>query len=218
MKRVPDARAISRPWPSRPKPVTSVAAVTPASSSASDAARFSARIWSTAAARSAGAVRPWREPDTSTPVPEPLGQQQPVARSGAALAQQAVRVRGADDREAVLGLAVADGVAAGQRAARLAHLDEAPSKIAARVSRGRSSGNAAMDSANSTRPPIANTSERALAAAISPYVRASSTSGGKKSSVPMIGELVADPVDGRVVGRREARDELRGRRLRPRGR
>ena len=43
-----------------------------------------------------------------------------------------------------------------------------------------------MDSANSTRPPIANTSDSALAAAIAPNVPGSSTSGGKKSSVPMI--------------------------------
>ena len=65
-------------------------------------------------------------------------------------------------------------------------LDEAPAKISVRTSRGRSSGNAAIDSANSTRPPIAKTSDSAFAAAISPNVRGSSTSGGKKSSVPMI--------------------------------
>ena len=65
-------------------------------------------------------------------------------------------------------------------------LDEAPAKISVRTSRGRSSGKAAIDSANSTRPPIAKTSDSAFAAAISPNVRGSSTSGGKKSSVPMI--------------------------------
>ena len=48
-----------------------------------------------------------------------------------------------------------------------------------------SSGIAATDSANRTRPPIAKTSDRAFAAAISPKVRGSSTIGGKKSSVPM---------------------------------
>ena len=62
----------------------------------------------------------------------------------------------------------------------------APSNTAASTSRGSSSGNAAIDSANRTRPPIANTSLSAFAAAIAPNVRASSTSGGKKSSVPMI--------------------------------
>jgi len=65
-------------------------------------------------------------------------------------------------------------------------LDDAPSKIAASTSRGRSSGKAAIDSAKRTRPPIANTSLNAFAAAISPNVRGSSTSGGKKSSVPMM--------------------------------
>ena len=59
----------------------------------------------------------------------------------------------------------------------------AAAKIWPSMSIGSSSGNAAIDSANRTRPPIANTSDKALAAAISPYVRASSTSGGKKSSV-----------------------------------
>jgi hypothetical protein len=61
----------------------------------------------------------------------------------------------------------------------------APSNTAASTSRGSSSGKAAIASANRTRPPIANTSLSAFAAAISPYVRASSTSGGKKSTVPM---------------------------------
>ena len=39
---------------------------------------------------------------------------------------------------------------------------------AASATFGKSSGKAAIDRANSTRPPIANTSESALAAAISP--------------------------------------------------
>ncbi len=44
----------------------------------------------------------------------------------------------------------------------------AASNTAASASLGKSSGKAAIDSANSTRPPIANTSDSALAAAISP--------------------------------------------------
>ena len=90
------------------------------------------------------------------------------------------------DGQAVLGLRVADRVAARERAAGFAHLGRRPSKIAASTSRGRSSGNAAIDRAKRTRPPIAKTSLNAFAAAISPNVRGSSTSGGKKSSVPMI--------------------------------
>jgi hypothetical protein len=62
---------------------------------------------------------------------------------------------------------------------------DAPPKTSAITSRGSSSGNAAIESAKRTRPPIAKTSLTAFAAAISPNVRASSTSGGKKSTVPM---------------------------------
>ena len=65
-------------------------------------------------------------------------------------------------------------------------LADAPSKMAASTSRGRSSGKAAIERAKSTRPPIAKTSDSAFAAAIAPNVRGSSTSGGKKSSVPMM--------------------------------
>ncbi len=61
----------------------------------------------------------------------------------------------------------------------------APPTIAAITPGGRSSGNAATESANSTRPPIAKTSEQALAAAIAPNVAGSATRGGKKSTVPM---------------------------------
>ena len=125
-------------------------------------------------------------PGHEQPGPQPLGQEERVAGPRPALAEQPIRMGRADDRQPVLRLGVADRVAAGERAAGLADLGDAPSKISAIVSRGSSSGNAAIDSANRTRPPIANTSLSAFAAAISPNVRGSSTSGGKKSSVPMI--------------------------------
>src|SRR4051812_44659845 len=48
------------------------------------------------------------------------------------------------------------------------------------------SGNAEMLSASTTRPPIANTSLHAFAAAIAPKSDGSSTSGGKKSVVETI--------------------------------
>src|SRR5437763_16819923 len=48
---------------------------------------------------------------------------------------------------------------------------------------GIRSGNAEMLSASTTRPPIANTSLHAWAAAIAPKSAGSSTSGGKKSVV-----------------------------------
>ncbi len=53
---------------------------------------------------------------------EPLGEEQDVAGSRPALAQELVGVGGADHGEAVLGLRVADRVAAGQRPAGLADL------------------------------------------------------------------------------------------------
>ena len=75
-----------------------------------------------AAARSAGAVLPCRSPETSTPVPSRLVSSRMSPGLRAALAQQLVGMGGADHREAVLGLRVADRVAAGQRPAGLADL------------------------------------------------------------------------------------------------
>ena len=77
-------------------------------------------------------------------------------------------------------------MAARQHAAGLADLRRGRLEHRGQAVFGKSSGNAAIESANSTRPPIANTSDRALAAAISPYATGSSTSGGKKSTVPMM--------------------------------
>src|SRR5207247_2291103 len=51
---------------------------------------------------------------------------------------------------------------------------------------GSSRGNPATASANITSPPIAYTSDIALAAATAPHVYASSTTGGKKSTVSTI--------------------------------
>jgi hypothetical protein len=59
----------------------------------------------------------------------------------------------------------------------------AASKMAAIASRGKCSGNAATLTAMTTRPPIANTSLHALAAAMAPKSAGWSTSGGKKSVV-----------------------------------
>jgi hypothetical protein len=56
----------------------------------------------------------------STPVPRALVSSRPVPRAGAPLAPHLRGVDGADDREAVLGLGVLDGVAARDGDARLA--------------------------------------------------------------------------------------------------
>ena len=161
-------------------------------------------------------MRPWRRPLTAAPVPSGLVRRSTIARPRAALAEQPVRVGDADDRQPVLGLGVPDRVAAGKDPAGLADLRRRPFEDRRMTPRGRSSGIAATDSANSTRPPIAKTSDSAFAAAISPNVRGSSTIGGKKSSVPMTATPARRGNRG-VVGRVKAGDEARSAR-RPRTR
>ncbi len=56
-------------------------------------------------------------------------------------------------------------------------------RMAAIASRGRASGKADRFRAMTTRAPMANTSEQALAAAMAPKSAGSSTNGGKKSAV-----------------------------------
>ncbi len=73
--------------------MTSVAAITPAATSTSAAARLSRRMDAIAASRSAGAVRPCRDPGHEQPRSQRLGQDQHVARPCPALAQQPVRMR-----------------------------------------------------------------------------------------------------------------------------
>src|SRR5258706_11673313 len=67
-----------------------------------------------------------------------------------------------------------------------ATLSVAPWKTRSSCASGASSGHAAMLSAKSTSPPIAKTSDIAFAAPIAPEAYASSTIGGKKSSVSPI--------------------------------
>ena len=74
--RVPDARAISSPWPSRPNPVTSVAAATPSATRTSEAARSGSASGRSPPRGRRADVRPWRAPETSTPGPESLRQDQ----------------------------------------------------------------------------------------------------------------------------------------------
>jgi hypothetical protein len=62
----------------------------------------------------------------------------------------------------------------------------APAKTRSSWAIGASSGHAAICKAKRTSPPIAYTSDIAFAAAIAPDAYASSTIGGKKSSVSTI--------------------------------
>ena len=78
-----------------------------------------------------------------------------------------------------------------------------------RSPRGKCSGKAAMLTAITTWPPIANTSLQALAAAIAPKSPGSSTSGGKKSVVETIGDVGADLVDRCVIERRQPDQQRR---------
>ena len=175
--RGPAARTRSRR--SRPR--------TPCATRTSEAARLSVRIWSIAPSRSARrSSGPGGAPLTSSRCRAAWSGS---ARRRAARRPCAAAGPGAPRRSRPARTSAPGRGWCGRRPAcrpPRGPWTRRPSKIAASTSRGRSSGNAAIDSAKRTRPPIANTSLSAFAAAISPNVRGSSTSGGKKSSVPMI--------------------------------
>ena len=134
------------------------------------------------------------------PGAESLGQQEQVAGPRPALAQDPVGVDRPDHRQAVLRLRVADRVAAREDAAGLAHLRRGSLEDRREASRGSSSGNAAIDSAKRTRPPIANMSRQRIGR------------GDRAVGLRVVHErreevdraddrdLVADAVDGGVVG------------------
>ena len=180
-RRASDRSAISQPWPQTPKPVTSVTACTarpegherlgggPVQPSHARRSRLRLSPSVPAGQHDAGADR--------------LGQHEHVAGPGARLRQDAVGVDEALHGEPEDRLLAADGVAAGHHAAGLAHDLRGGDRIAAMASCGRRSGKAEMFSAITTRPPMANTSLQALAAAMAPKSAGSSTSGGKKSVV-----------------------------------
>ena len=117
-------------------------------------------------------------------VPMRLRQHEHVAGPGAALGQDPVGVHEALHGQPEDRLLAADGVAAGDHAARLGHDVGGRRRRWRRwPRRGMRSGKAAMLRASTTRPPMANTSLQALAAAMAPKSAGSSTSGGKKSVV-----------------------------------
>ena len=186
-KRVPDPRAISRACPSRPKPVTSVAARTPSRTRSSAAPRFSVAMLSIAARG--------RHPWLGTPLPpaaheepgtERLGQQEPVADLSAALAQDPVGVHHPGDRQPVLRLGVADRVTAGEDAAGLADL-----RRGALEDRGERVPRQLLGECRDRQReqhPAAHREHvgQRIGRGDLPVRPGSSTSGGKKSSVPTI--------------------------------
>ena len=103
------------------------------------------------------------------PGPERLREEERVARPGAALRPEALRMHRAHDRKTVLRLLVAEGMAAREDSPGPPRTcSSAAPKIAASVSLGRLSGKAAIESASSGSPPIAKTSLSAFVAAIRP--------------------------------------------------
>ncbi len=128
----PAPRAISRAWPRRPKPVTSVTACTPARSLSSPPTLLS---WVVEGDQ--GGIGPPRpgapalKAALSTPTPSALVENQHVARLGRAVGQHLVRMDQAQGDEAVDRLDAVDGSgrpATGMPAA--AQTDAPPSRIA----------------------------------------------------------------------------------------
>ncbi len=110
----PDPAQSSRRWPSRPKPVTSVAACTasPTSTAASRAPALSVVITSTARATSRVGRRVALERGGDHSEPDRLREHEHVADPGARVGEHVVGMHGADDGESVLRLGVVDRVAA----------------------------------------------------------------------------------------------------------
>ena len=140
---------------------------------------------------------------------ERLGQHEPVARSGAALAQQAVGVGGADDREAVFRLRVADRVAAGERAAGLADLGRG-----AREDLGQDVARQVLGECRDRQreqDPAAHREDVRQRVRRRDLAERPRVVDERREEVERADdrEVVADPVDGGVVGRVQAGDQRR---------
>ena len=105
-------------WPSRPKPVTSVQAFTPTFIIASAAARFSSDMLSTAPCIHIGGTLTLLAAGGDDSGSQGFGQNQGVAGAGAGVGHVLAGIHQPDDRKAVLGLGVVDGVAPDNQAAR----------------------------------------------------------------------------------------------------
>ena len=188
--------------------MTSVAPATPSATRTSAAARLSVRIWSIARGEVGVAVRPWRWPLTRSPVPSRFVRSSGSPGPRAALPQQPVRMRRADHRQPVLRLGVADRVAAGERAAGLADLvggavehggEHVPRQLLGeRRDRQREQDPAAHREHVAQRVRRRDLAER-------PGVVDERREEVERADDR---EVVADPVGGRVVGRREPGDQL----------
>src|SRR5580693_5784873 len=180
----PLAASMRCSWPSRPKPVTSVAAVTPAARAAWLAAALSWVIEATAASTTSGGGAPRLTAVAITPVPTGLvkiswspgaARSMVISRSGSARPTTARPYLGTGS-SMVCPPAITQPASAATRAPPCRTW---PSRAMSRPSPGQ----AARLTANSGRPPMAYTSDSALAAAIRPQSPGSSTIGVKKSVV-----------------------------------
>ena len=164
---------------------------------------------SIAVARSASLVRPWREPETRTPVPSGLVRTSRSPGRAPPLRSSLSGMRRADHREAVFRLRVADRVAAGERATRLADL-------------GRGAGeDLGQDVARQVLGECRDRQREQHPAAHREDVGQRIRRGDLPERPRVVDErreeveraddrqVVADAVDGRVVGRVQAGDERR---------
>ena len=174
----------------------------------SEAARLSVRIWSMAAARSASVVLPWRWPLTSRPGPQPLREDQRVARLRAALAEQPV---GMAPRRSPRGRTSARGPGScGRR--RACRRPRGPStRPPRRPRRARPAagprGTPRSRARRGRGRPSRTRRVSAFAAAISPNVGRVVDERREEVERADDREVVGDPVRGGVVGRVEAGDQ-----------
>ena len=181
---VPLARSMRCRWPSRPKPVTSVAATAPARSAASLAAAFRVVMASTAADSTSGGAAPRLCAVATTPVPIGLVS---TSRSPSRARSTVIRCRGSaipTTARPYLGSGSSMVWPPTTRQPAAAAASAPPRSTSASSSTGSVwPGQAVRLSAMTGRPPIAYTSDSALVAATRPQSRASSTIGVKKSVV-----------------------------------
>ena len=178
----PEDRSIVARWPSSPKPVTSVAASAPAASAAREAAALSATIDATASREhlAGGLVPRVEHPDA-----ERLGEGQRQTGARGILAQQPVRVADAGHRHAVERLRASRWCARRPPGSRPRAPPRRRRGAPRRAGRGRAPRAASPTRliASTHSPPIAHTSDIALAATMRPQSNGSSTTGVKKSAV-----------------------------------
>ena len=180
----PLAASIRCRWPSRPNPVTSVAARTPAARAAWLAPALSSVIEATAALITSAGAAPCLSAVATTPVPIALVR---ISRSPGAARSMVISAAGSATpvtARPYLGTGSSIVCPPATKHPACAATSAPPRSTWPKMARSSPSpGQAARLTANSGRPPIAYTSDSAFAAAIRPQSAGSSTIGVKKSVV-----------------------------------